>query len=52
MISCLPTYLLLHTSEIMVGVAPQNRKQLYIGLVVSREIRTAEMYMDFTSHWG
>ena len=26
-------------------IAPQNRKQLYIGLVV----RTAEMYMDFTS---
>ena len=29
-------------------LAPQNRKQLYIGLVVP----TAEMYMDFTSHWG
>ena len=28
----------------------QNRKQLYrpIGMVV----QTAEIYMDFTSHWG
>ena len=37
---------------IHIKLAPQHRKQLYIGLVVVLENLTTEMYMDFASHWG